>query len=62
MTNAIIVLAAVIAVTVIGIVFSLLGGLPKESLDEQAERIRRNAEEKAKKKRIQEEKRRRKKA
>jgi len=60
MTLAIVVLCAVIGVGFAVILYIILCGNPKESLDEQERCIRQNAEDRAAKKRLKEEKRRRK--
>ena len=61
MTIAIILLSAIIAIAFLALLVGLLSGLPQETLEEQAECIRKDQEEREKKKREKEEKRRRKK-
>lgn len=60
MTLEIIALVIAVCAGLIGTLFALLAAQPKETLDEQAECIRRNAEDREKKKQAREAKRRRK--
>lgn len=61
MTLEIIALVIAICIAVVGTLFALLAAEPRETLDEQAEWIRRNREEREAKQQAREAKRRRKK-